>query len=95
METCAEQLEQALREQDDQLLNLQEAAALSGYSADHLGLMVRQGDIPNACRPGAPKIRLKDLPRKATNGLPAVAMEPPIREIENAEIVQSIIEEGG
>ena len=95
IEWCAEKLERALQEQDNRLLNLQEAAQLSGYTADHLGRMVRDGDIPNAGRPGAPKIRIKDLPRKATNGLPAVATEPPIREIENAQIVQSIIEEGG
>ena len=68
---------------------------MSGYSPDSLGRMVREGTIPNSGKPESPKIRLKDLPRKATNGLPEVATEPPIREIENAQIVQSIIEQGG
>ncbi len=48
------------------VLNLQEAAAESGYSPDHLGAQVRKGVIPNAGRPGAPKIRRSDLPRKAS-----------------------------
>jgi hypothetical protein len=47
-------------------LNLQEAARESGYSADYLGMLVREGKIPNAGRPRAPKIRRQDLPRKAT-----------------------------
>lgn len=46
-------------------LSLAEAARRSGYSADHLGRLVRQGKIPNAGRPNAPRIRLSDLPRKA------------------------------
>ena len=92
---CAEKLEQALQEQANQLLNLQEAADLSGYSADHLGLMVRDVDIPNAGRPGAPKIRLKDLPRKANKNLPEVATEPVTREIGSMQIVRLAIEEGG
>jgi hypothetical protein len=45
-------------------LNLQEAAAESGYSPDHLGALVRKGKIPNVGRPKAPRIRRSDLPRK-------------------------------
>lgn len=51
-------------------LSLAQAARQSGYSADHLGRLVRQGKIPNAGRPNAPRIRLSDVPRKAA-GLPA------------------------
>ena len=47
-------------------LNLQEAAAESGFSADHLGALVRQGKIPNVGRPKAPRIRRSDLPQKAS-----------------------------
>src|SRR5438128_326539 len=50
----------------NELLNLREAARQSGYSADHLGRKLKSGEIPNAGRPGAPRIRLRDLPRKAT-----------------------------
>jgi hypothetical protein len=49
----------------DELLNLQHASRESGYSANHLGRLVRVGTIPNAGRPNAPKIRRRDLPRKA------------------------------
>jgi len=49
-----------------QTLNLQEAARESGYSADHLGRMLRDGKLPSAGRPNAPRIRLRDLPRKPT-----------------------------
>jgi hypothetical protein len=53
------------QEEADALLNLQHASQESGYSADHLGRLVRDGTIPNAGRPYAPKIRRKDLPRTA------------------------------
>jgi hypothetical protein len=46
------------------LLTLTDAATLSGYSADHLGRLVREGTVPNAGRPNAPRIRSQDLPRK-------------------------------
>jgi hypothetical protein len=50
----------------NELLNLQEAARESGYSADHLGRQLRDGRISNAGRPNAPRIRRGDLPRKAS-----------------------------
>ncbi len=48
----------------DQLLTLTEAANCSGYSTDHLGRLIRDGTIPNAGRPSAPRIRRRDLPQK-------------------------------
>ena len=48
----------------DQALTLTEASRESGYSLDHLGLLIRQGTLPNAGRPYAPRIRRRDLPRK-------------------------------
>lgn len=63
-EAAASELEAALAKSEEQLLNLQAAAAESGYSAEHLGRLVREGRIPNAGRPNAPRIRLRDLPRK-------------------------------
>jgi hypothetical protein len=57
---------QALLDTDgDSLLNLTQAGAESGYSADYLGRLVKNGTIPNAGRPNAPLIRRADLPRKA------------------------------
>ena len=61
---AALELGQALRERQDGTLNLREASGESGYSADHLGQLVRDGKIPNAGRPNAPLIRRADLPIK-------------------------------
>lgn len=54
------------RAEANELLNLQEAARESGYSADHLGRLVRDGRIRNAGRPNAPRVRRGELPRKAS-----------------------------
>ena len=93
-EKCAEALEDALREEDETPLSLQEAAELSGYSTDHLGRLVREGTIPNAGRPKAPRIARRDLPSKATGDILPVAKEVPRCETSNAQIVQFIIEGG-
>ena len=97
IERCAADLEATLVERDETTFSLVEAARESGYSADHLGRLVRDGKIPNAGRPGAPRIALKDLPRKAH--VPAdprqrLAEEPHSRHLSNAQIVQSIIRKG-
>lgn len=63
-EACSKELETALQDNEDDLLNLQEAARESGYSADHLGRLIREGKIPNAGRRNAPRIRRSDLPRR-------------------------------
>jgi hypothetical protein len=63
-EVAAAELEQALRTFRDESLNLTEAAKASGYTADHLGELVRSGKIPNAGRINAPRIRRADLPTK-------------------------------
>ncbi len=97
LEACAAELETALRDRDETTLSLTEAAKESGYSADHLGRLVRDGKIPNAGRPGAPGIARVHLPRKATAPVPddpALVGKPRSREISNAQIVQSIVERG-
>lgn len=48
----------------NQLLSLHRAAAESGYSADHLGRLVREGKLTNAGRANSPRIRRGDLPFK-------------------------------
>ena len=58
--------------EQDALLTLQEAAARSGYTTDHLGKLIRQGRLANAGRWHSPRIKARDLPRK-----PAAALEPP------------------
>ena len=63
-ERAAIELEPSLRQQQGETLNLQEEARESGYSADHLGELVRQQKIPNFGRKNAPRIRRADLPIK-------------------------------
>jgi hypothetical protein len=45
-------------------MTLTEAAVCTGYSADHIGRLVRQGKIRNLGRKGAPRVRVRDLPRR-------------------------------
>ena len=93
IERCADDLETTIRERDETTLSLVEAARESGYSRDHLGRLVRDGKIPNAGRPNAPRIARRHLPRKAPAQEP-LAEEPRPRERSNAQIVQSIIQRG-
>jgi hypothetical protein len=64
-ERAADTLDATIDAQSEAPLTLREAARESGYSADHLGRLVRLGIIPNAGRPRAPRIRRADLPRRA------------------------------
>ena len=88
-EKCADALEDVLAQENEAALTLQEAASESGYSADHLGRMVREGRIPNAGEPNAPRIAKKDLPRKRY-----VAPQPVRTQIDRTQIVRSAINEG-
>jgi len=54
--------------QADEVLTLKEASRESGYSADHLRLLIRQAKIPNAGRRQAPRLRRRDIPRKPGQG---------------------------
>lgn len=65
-ETAAAELEAAEAEQADELLTLAEASTESGYSTRRLRELVAAGQVENAGRRGAPRIRRADLPRKAT-----------------------------
>ena len=91
-EACATELDDAFQEQDERLLDLQEAAQLSGYSADHLGRLVREGKIQNVGRTGAPRIRIKDLPRKMSEVLPEADTFDHLPSA--TAIVQSVIKKG-
>lgn len=64
LETCADELHEALRVIRDEPLSLQRAAQESGYSVDHLGRLIREGKLPNDGRPSKPLIRRSNLPLK-------------------------------
>ena len=63
-EVAARELADERQQQGEDLLNLQQAAAESGYTDGHLGRLVREGRIPNSGRPNAPLVRRSDLPVK-------------------------------
>ena len=62
---AADELQAWATERGDETLSLAEAAALSGYTPDHLASLIRSGRIPNAGQPHAPRIRRADLPTKS------------------------------
>ena len=93
-EKCANRIEQAFNEEDNVLLNLQQASEESGYSADHIGRLIREKKLPNAGRQGAPRIARRDLPIKLNSTVPGVAEAAPGSDSSFEQIVQSIIKEG-
>ncbi len=74
LDAIVAEFDEVSRAETEPLLNLTQAARECGYSPDALGRMVRAGRIPNLGRPGAPKVRSSDLPRKA--GLPLLPPDP-------------------
>jgi hypothetical protein len=67
LEWAAGKVEQALRDESDQLLTLPQAAEISGYHPESLARMVREGQIPDLRPPGSQgmiRIRRGDLPSK-------------------------------
>jgi len=67
LEWAAGKVEQALQDENDDLLKLPEAAKISGYHPDSLARMVRDGQIPDLRPPnskGMIRIRRGDLPIK-------------------------------
>lgn len=76
-QTAAAELDEALRTLGEETLTLVEAAAVSGYTADHLGSLVRKGKIPSYGQKNAPRVRRSDLPIKkpGSPGRPATRQQ--------------------
>ena len=62
---CAAELDAARSMEGDGSLTLQQASAESGYSESRLRHLVAAGELQNAGKKGAPRIRRSDLPKKA------------------------------
>ena len=60
----AQELEEAVQGEEEEVLTLEAAAAVSGYSGEYLRHQVAEGKIPNAGERGRPRIRRADLPVK-------------------------------
>jgi hypothetical protein len=68
--TAADDLAAALADSEEALLSLESAARECGYTADHLGRLIKSGQLANHGRKHAPRVRRGDLPRKP----PAIAL---------------------
>jgi hypothetical protein len=90
VERCALELEVTLAAGDGELLTLQGAAKFSGYSADHLGRLIRQGTLRNVGRPRAPRVRRGDLPRKAAS-LPLRASDLPLVGADPRQVARAVV----
>lgn len=66
---AADELDEKLQEEADELVNLTDAARRSGYSPDHLGRLVREGKLVNHGARHAPKVRAGDLPHLRSRAL--------------------------
>ncbi len=75
-EHCAKQLEVALDSYAKETLTISQAAIQSGYNEETLRRLVREGVIPNAGRPNAPRIRRADLPLKPGHRADGHAIRP-------------------
>jgi hypothetical protein len=67
LERSRKELLDVIEQAGNELLNLTQAAAASGYTADHIGRQVRAGRLKNHGRPKAPRVRRADLPKKVAS----------------------------
>ncbi len=64
LESCADELEAAHREEALEALTLNAASQESGYSYSALQKKVASGELPNMGTKNCPRVRRGDLPRK-------------------------------
>ena len=83
-------LQNTLREEPMQLLNLTQASEFCGYSRQHLGQLVRSGHLHNYGRPLAPKVRGAELPKKPRY-LPSRAGREQVSATSRGQIVRSVL----
>lgn len=91
---CEEIIQDLRSLADERIVNLTQASALTGYSREHLGRLVRRGEIPNVGRRNAPRVRVTDLPRKVGH-LPGSKPKLQIGKSSKRRIVRSIVNSEG
>ena len=64
IEWAAERIEAGIKSDGDRLVSLRQAAGMSGYSAEHLARLVREGKIPDAWPNGHKGRLVCDLDRR-------------------------------
>jgi len=82
--TARIELERALEAFGAEALTLADAAKVSGYSPDYIRQQIAAGDLPNAGRKNAPRIRRADLKAKPHGG----RGRPPRRAAQQSETKQ-------
>lgn len=73
LEALAGQLEEAIRDQEQEVLTLSQAAAESGYSKRRLRELMADGKLNNQGERGRPRILRGDLPVKPVKQRPAAS----------------------
>ena len=89
LEAAAAELAGALDAEENRTLPLSVAARESGYTAEHLARLIRQGKLRNCGRPGAPRVRRGDLPRKP-NALPSSSSSIQLHPTSSRQVVRAI-----
>ena len=84
-------LEALSRTETAEVLSLSEAAAISGYTREHLGRLVKQGRLKNVGHPGAPRVIRSDLPVKPKR-LPDQGSSTHIAGASKRQIVRSVVD---
>jgi hypothetical protein len=90
VQTLLDSLEEFIRELDGDLLNLTQAAQVCGYSTDQLRRLIRGGKLGDYGRPGAPRLRPSELPRKA-GPLPSEHLPLQLGGAERRQTARSIV----
>src|ERR1035437_1476622 len=88
-------LELVTQDQRVALLTLTQAAHLCGYSAEHLGRLVRTGELTNYGRLHAPRVRSGDLPSRARRSIGAPSKYDPVTDAWALRNPQSQVESDG
>lgn len=84
-------LEAVFREEEAEVLTLAEASRLSGYSADHLGRLIRAGTMANAGSKHRPRVRRGELPCKPIGKLHAQPSGDIVRLTSKRQIARSVV----
>jgi hypothetical protein len=94
IEAILADLEAVARAEAAQALTLDEAARESGYSAEHLGKLLRVGTIPNAGRKNAPRILRRHLPYKPS-ALRGSTLAPQLVGATPGQIARAVVTSSG
>ncbi len=74
---AADELDAMVASEREVPLTLHEAAKRTGYTVDHLAERIRRGELPNAGRKGAPRLRVCDLPAPKRSAAPRAPSSSP------------------